>query len=156
MFGEGAQVGFVRDHHLAIAPELGREHRSKGNISPAEVGSKMDESVAASGDTHHAGPDAGQDVIVGELIEQGPGKSGDIVDRLLRRGSPTGSGDANLLVGQAAETDRGDGERIHRELDGENNSSLGSGADHGRGAARPRGGHAGAFVDKTEGNELAD
>jgi hypothetical protein len=69
-------------------------------------------------------------VIVREFIEQPPGQSSDILDRFLRRGSPTGSGDPNLIVYPAAETDRGDCDRIHRELDGQSNRSLGSGADH--------------------------
>ena len=128
---QGAQVRFVGHRHGLGEVEFGGEQRSDRDVPPAEVGGEMQEAVGAAGDASHSDADAHECVGAGERRQKGPGQVGSAAHRVLRGEVLPRAGDPDPVVDVAAQADRGCGNRVYGQLDGEDDGSVRSNTDDG-------------------------
>ncbi len=129
MFGESSEVGLVGDRDRGVAAKASSEHRSEGHIAPAEVGGQVDESVSTPRETDDGDADSCEVVAGGHGRDQRFGQLDGVLDGLVRRESTTLTIDADVVEDMGAEAHGRHGDRVDRQLDGEDDGALGAGSD---------------------------
>ena len=105
------------------------EHVAERHVAPAEVGGEVDEPVGAPRQPDDRNADAGEVVLDGHRGEQRLGELDGVLDGLARGEPTTRAVDADAVVDVATEADRGDGDGVDGQLDGEDDGPLGDCGD---------------------------
>ena len=125
MFAQRPEIGLVGHGDVRVEPSqtLG-EHVAERDIPPAEVGSKVDVTVGAprDPDDRHAHP--GEVVTLGQRTEKWLGEFHRVIDRLIRREAVPRSVDSHSVENVAPEADGRHGDRVDRQVDGEDDRTL--------------------------------
>ena len=106
------------------------------HVAPAEVGRHRHEAVAPPDDADDRHADADQRLAGGSPRPQVVRQLGEVGGDRLDRGVAAGAVDADALEDLAAEPDDGRGERVDRDLEGEDDGAVRVEADDRRGPAR--------------------
>ena len=89
----------------------------------------MDEPVGPPRETDDGDADAGEVVPDGHRGDQRLGQLDGVLDGLVGRESTTRAVDADAVVHVGTETHRRHGDRVDRQLDGQDDGALGAGRD---------------------------